>query len=141
MKLEPILQKNNNRFVIFPIEHHDIWEWYKKCEASFWTAEEIDLQQDLTDWKTKLNNDERYFIKHILAFFAVSDGIVLENLSKRFMDEIEILGFYLKGNFPLPAEDVKKHILMIGFMEDIDNYYTKSGVGMIDIPKPVKIIK
>ena len=89
MKLEPILQKNNNRFVIFPIEHHDIWEWYKKCEASFWTAEEIDLQQDLTDWKTKLNNDERYFIKHILAFFAASDGIVNENLAENFVNEVQ----------------------------------------------------
>ena len=89
MKLEPILQENNNRFVIFPIEHHDIWEWYKKCEASFWTAEEIDLQQDLTDWKTKLNNDERYFIKHILAFFAASDGIVNENLAENFVNEVQ----------------------------------------------------
>ncbi len=89
MKPEPILQENNNRFVIFPIEHHDIWEWYKKCEASFWTAEEIDLQQDLTDWKTKLNNDERYFIKHILAFFAASDGIVNENLAENFVNEVQ----------------------------------------------------
>jgi ribonucleoside-diphosphate reductase beta chain len=89
MKFEPILQENNNRFVIFPIEHHDIWEWYKKCEASFWTAEEIDLQQDLTDWKTKLNNDERYFIKHILAFFAASDGIVNENLAENFVNEVQ----------------------------------------------------
>ena len=89
MKLEPILQENNNRFVIFPIEHHDIWEWYKKCEASFWTAEEIDLHQDLTDWKTKLNNDERYFIKHILAFFAASDGIVNENHAENFVNEVQ----------------------------------------------------
>ena len=89
MKLEPILKENNNRFVIFPIEHHDIWEWYKKCEASFWTAEEIDLHQDLTDWKTKLNNDERYFIKHILAFFAASDGIVNENLAENFVNEVQ----------------------------------------------------
>ena len=68
--VEPILEDNKNRFVIFPIEHHDIWEWYKKQEACFWTAEEIDLHQDLTDWQDKLNDDERYFIKHILAFFA-----------------------------------------------------------------------
>ena len=95
MKFEPILQENNNRFVIFPIEHHDIWEWYKKCEASFWTAEEIDLQQDLTDWKTKLNNDERYFIKHILAFFAASDGIVNENLAENFVNEVQ----YSEANF------------------------------------------
>ena len=61
---EPILSENKNRFVIFPIEHHDIWEWYKKQEACFWTAEEIDLHQDLTDWNNKLNDDEKYFIKH-----------------------------------------------------------------------------
>ena len=79
--IEPILEENKNRFVIFPIQHHDIWEWYKKMEASFWTAEEIDLHQDLNDWNTKLNDDEKYFIKHILAFFAASDGIVNENLA------------------------------------------------------------
>ncbi len=87
--VEPILEKNDNRFVIFPIEHHDIWEWYKKSEASFWTAEEIDLHQDLTDWSTKLNADERYFVKHILAFFAASDGIVNENLAENFVNEVQ----------------------------------------------------
>ena len=87
--VEPILQENENRFVIFPIQHHDIWEWYKKSEASFWTAEEIDLHQDLTDWSTKLNDDERYFIKHILAFFAASDGIVNENLAENFVNEVQ----------------------------------------------------
>jgi len=85
-QVEPILQENEGRFVIFPIQHHDIWEWYKKSEASFWTAEEIDLHQDLTDWTTKLNDDERYFIKHILAFFAASDGIVNENLAENFVN-------------------------------------------------------
>ena len=87
--VEPILQENENRFVIFPIQHHDIWEWYKKMEASFWTAEEIDLHQDLTDWNSKLNDDERYFIKHILAFFAASDGIVNENLAENFVNEVQ----------------------------------------------------
>ena len=87
--IEPILQKNENRFVIFPIQHHDIWEWYKKMEASFWTAEEIDLHQDLTDWNSKLNEDEKYFIKHILAFFAASDGIVNENLAENFVNEVQ----------------------------------------------------
>ena len=87
--VESILKKNKDRFVIFPIKHHDLWEWYKKCEASFWTAEEIDLHQDLTDWKTKLNDDERYFIKHILAFFAASDGIVNENLAENFVNEVQ----------------------------------------------------
>ena len=87
--VEPILKENKDRFVIFPIKHHDLWEWYKKCEASFWTAEEIDLSEDLNDWKNKLNDDERYFIKHILAFFAASDGIVNENLAENFVNEVQ----------------------------------------------------
>ena len=86
---EPILSENKNRFVIFPIKHHDIWQYYKKQEASFWTAEEIDLQQDVTDWETKLTADEKYFIKHILAFFAASDGIVNENLAENFVNEVQ----------------------------------------------------
>jgi ribonucleoside-diphosphate reductase beta chain len=88
-QVEPILQENENRFVIFPIQHQDIWEWYKKSEASFWTAEEIDLHQDLSDWTTKLTNDERFFVKHILAFFAASDGIVNENLAENFVNEVQ----------------------------------------------------
>lgn len=88
-QIEPILQENKNRFVIFPIKHHDIWEQYKMMEASFWTAEEIDLSQDLNDWNNKLNEDERYFIKHILAFFAASDGIVNENLAENFVNEVQ----------------------------------------------------
>ena len=88
-QIEPILQPNDDRFVIFPIQHHDLWDWYKKQEACFWTAEEIDLHQDLTDWNTKLNDDERYFIKHILAFFAASDGIVNENLAENFVNEVQ----------------------------------------------------
>ncbi len=87
--VEPILAENKDRFVIFPIKHDDIWQWYKKMEASFWTAEEIDLHQDTTDWSTKLNDDERYFIKHILAFFAASDGIVNENLAENFVNEVQ----------------------------------------------------
>jgi ribonucleoside-diphosphate reductase beta chain len=87
--VEPLLEDNKSRFVIFPIQHHDIWEWYKKSEASFWTAEEIDLHQDLSDWTNKLNDDERYFIKHILALFAASDGIVNENLAENFVNEVQ----------------------------------------------------
>ncbi|GAB7255584.1 ribonucleotide-diphosphate reductase subunit beta [uncultured Polaribacter sp.] len=87
--LEPILQPNDNRFVIFPIQHDDLWEWYKKQQACFWTAEEIDLTADLVDWTTKLTDDERYFIKHILAFFAASDGIVNENLAENFVNEVQ----------------------------------------------------
>jgi len=87
--VEPILQENKDRFVIFPIKHQDIWEWYKKQEACIWTAEEIDLHTDLNDWNNKLNKDEKYFIKHILAFFAASDGIVNENLAENFVSEVQ----------------------------------------------------
>jgi ribonucleoside-diphosphate reductase beta chain len=88
-QVEPLLQENPNRFVLFPIQWPDIWSMYKKAEASFWTAEEIDLQSDLSDW-LRLSKDEKHFISHILAFFAASDGIVLENLAGRFMREIQI---------------------------------------------------
>ena len=86
---EPILIENKDRFVLFPIKHNAIWEMYKKAEASFWTAEEIDLAQDLQDWNTKLNDEERHFIKHVLAFFAASDGIVNENLAINFLNEVQ----------------------------------------------------
>jgi len=89
MSIEPILQENKDRFVLFPIKHNDIWEMYKKAEASFWTAEEIDLSSDQVDWTAKLSDDERHFINHVLAFFAASDGIVNENLAVNFMNEVQ----------------------------------------------------
>ncbi|KAI9887266.1 MAG: Ribonucleotide-diphosphate reductase (RNR), small subunit [Watsoniomyces obsoletus] len=87
---EPILQENPHRFVLFPIKYHEIWQMYKKAEASFWTAEEIDLSKDMSDWNDRLTDDERYFISHVLAFFAASDGIVNENLVERFSGEVQI---------------------------------------------------
>jgi len=87
--MEPILADNKDRFVIFPIKHDDIWQFYKKAEASFWTAEEVDLSPDMNDWQGKLNDDERFFISHILAFFAASDGIVNENLAINFLQEVQ----------------------------------------------------
>ncbi|WP_202923358.1 ribonucleoside-diphosphate reductase small subunit [Pontibacter pudoricolor] len=87
--MEPILQENPNRFVLFPIQHDEVWQMYKKAEASFWTAEEIDLSQDLKDWDN-LNDGERHFISHVLAFFAASDGIVNENLAVNFMQEVQL---------------------------------------------------
>jgi ribonucleoside-diphosphate reductase beta chain len=104
--IEPILQENKNRFVIFPIKHHDIWDWYKKMEASFWTAEEIDLSQDLNDWNNKLNNEERYFIKHILAFFAASDGIVNENLAENFVNEVQYAEAKFFYGFQIMMENI-----------------------------------
>jgi ribonucleoside-diphosphate reductase beta chain len=85
-----ILAPNDDRFVLFPIKYHQVWEMYKKHMAVFWTAEELDLVPDLIDWETKLNNDERFFISNILAFFAASDGIVNENLAIRFMKDVQI---------------------------------------------------
>ena len=86
---EPILREDKSRFVLFPIKHHDIWkDYYKKAEASFWTAEEIDLSQDMKDWLA-LNDGERHFISHVLAFFAASDGIVNENLAVNFLSQVQ----------------------------------------------------
>ncbi|PWI30059.1 ribonucleoside-diphosphate reductase [Flavobacteriaceae bacterium LYZ1037] len=104
--VEPILQENKDRFVIFPIQHHDLWEWYKKSEASMWTAEEIDLHQDLTDWTHKLNDDERYFIKHVLAFFAASDGIVNENLAENFVSEVQYTEAKFFYGFQIMMENI-----------------------------------
>jgi len=87
---EPILAENPDRFVLFPIKYGTIWDWYKKSVASFWTVEEVDLSQDMNDWENKLTDNDRKFIKHVLAFFAASDGIVNENLVLNFMREVQI---------------------------------------------------
>lgn len=87
---EPLLAPNPDRFCMFPIHYPQIWEMYKKAEASFWTAEEVDLSQDLRHWDHTLTSDERHFVTHVLAFFASSDGIVLENLAGRFMREVQL---------------------------------------------------
>ena len=105
-QVEPILQKNNERFVLFPIVHDDIWSFYKRAEASFWTAEEIDLSPDLIDWENKLNDDERYFIKHVLAFFAASDGIVNENLAENFLSEVQYTEAKFFYGFQIAMENV-----------------------------------
>jgi ribonucleoside-diphosphate reductase beta chain len=115
-QVEPILEKNDNRFVLFPIEHDDIWSFYKRAEASFWTAEEIDLAPDLIDWDTKLNDNERHFIKHVLAFFAASDGIVNENLAENFLSEVQ----YTEAKF------------FYGFQVAIENIHSETYSLLID---------
>jgi ribonucleoside-diphosphate reductase beta chain len=87
--VEPLLVEDPNRFVLFPIKQNDIWQFYKKAEASFWTAEEIDLSQDTNDWENRLSDNEKHFISHVLAFFAASDGIVNENLAVNFLSEVQ----------------------------------------------------
>ena len=103
---EPILEANNNRFVLFPIQHDDIWSFYKRAEASFWTAEEIDLAPDLVDWESKLNDDEKHFIKQVLAFFAASDGIVNENLAENFLSEVQYTEAKFFYGFQIAMENV-----------------------------------
>ena len=103
--MEPILKENKNRFVLFPIDNNDIWEFYKKAEASFWTAEEIDLSQDLKDWEN-LNDGERHFISHVLAFFAASDGIVNENLAVNFLAEVQYTEAKFFYGFQIAIENI-----------------------------------
>jgi len=103
---EPLLKENPNRFVIFPIEYPELWEKYKKQVGCFWTAEEIDLTEDVVHWEERLNDDERHFVKLVLAFFAAADGIVNENLAERFMGEVqfsEARSFY---SFQIAMENI-----------------------------------
>lgn len=102
---EPLLMENPGRFVLFPIQHHDIWQMYKKAEASFWTAEEIDLASDMKDWENMTDN-ERYFVSHILAFFAASDGIVNENLAQNFATEIQAAEARCFYGFQIAVENI-----------------------------------
>lgn len=102
---EMLLTENENRYVMFPIVDEDIWKMYKKQMDCFWRAEEIDLSKDIKHWAT-LNNDEQHFIKHILAFFAASDGIVLENLGQRFMNEVQIAEARAAYGFQIMMENI-----------------------------------
>lgn len=102
---EPFLRPNPNRFVVFPIKYHDIWQMYKKAEASFWSAEEVDLSKDLGHWEA-LKPDEKHFISHVLAFFAASDGIVNENLVERFSKEVQITEARCFYGFQVAIENI-----------------------------------
>ena len=92
--------------MMFPVEHHDMWEMYKTAEASFWTAEEIDLSQDITDWREKLTDNERFFIKHVIAFFNNSDGIVNENLAANFFTQVQYPEARCFYGFQLAIENI-----------------------------------
>lgn len=118
---EPILQENPNRFVIFPIEHNDIWEFYKQHQAAFWTAEEVDLSGDIRDWQN-LTDNERYFIKNILSFFASSDGIVNENLAENFLKEVQYPEAKFFYGFQIAMENI--HSLMYSLL--IDTYISNA---------------
>ena len=120
-QLEPLLQENPHRYVYFPIEYPDIHHMYKKAVASFWTAEEVKLDKDMKDW-IKLTDDEKHFIKHILAFFAASDGIVLENLGMRFMSEVQLPEARAFYGFQIAVENI--HSEMYSLL--IDTYIKDS---------------
>jgi ribonucleoside-diphosphate reductase subunit M2 len=105
LQTEPLLAPDDNRFVMFPIKYQDIWDMYKKQVDCFWRAEEIDLTKDFSQWES-LNADERYFISMILAFFAASDGIVLENLASRFMNEIQVSEARAFYGFQIAMENI-----------------------------------
>jgi ribonucleoside-diphosphate reductase beta chain len=115
--MEKILVENPNRFVIFPIEHNDIWEFYKQHQSAFWTAEEVDLTNDIRDWE-KLTDNEKYFVKNVLSFFAASDGIVNENLAENFYREVQYPEAKFFYGFQLAMENI--HSLMYSLL--IDTY-------------------
>jgi ribonucleoside-diphosphate reductase beta chain len=139
MTNEPILRENPDRFVIFPIKHNDIWSFYKKAEASFWTAEEIDLSSDLTDWHDKLNDDERHFVKHVLAFFAASDGIVNENLAENFVAEVQYPEAKFFYGFQIMMENIHSEtysLLIDTYIKDADERnYLFHAIDTIDCVK------
>lgn len=118
---EYLLQENPERFVIKPIQYQDFWDMYKQHKKAFWVAEEVDLTQDIFDWKNKLNDKERYFISHVLAFFAGSDGIVTENLAINFMKEIQIPELRCFYGFQIAMENIHGEMysdLIISLIQD-----------------------
>ena len=125
---EPLLNEESNRYVIFPIQHDPFWKMYKRAEANFWTTEELDLSKDLVDW-VKLNDREQHFIKHILAFFAASDGIVNENLVERFCQEVKILEAKFFYGFQIAMENIHSETYSLL----IDTYIK-------DVPEKMKLL-
>jgi ribonucleoside-diphosphate reductase beta chain len=119
--MEKILTENPGRFVIFPIEHNDIWEFYKQHQAAFWTAEEVDLTNDIRDWEN-LTDNEKYFIKNVLSFFAASDGIVNENLAENFYREVQYPEAKFFYGIQLAMENI--HSLMYSLL--IDTYISNA---------------
>ena len=119
---EPILRTNPDRFVLFPIEHQDIWEFYNTQKSAMWTAEELDLSKDIDHWENKLTDNERFFIKNVLAFFAASDGIVNENLAINFLNEVQYTEAKFFYGFQVMMENIHSHVyslLIDTYIKDI----------------------
>ena len=126
---EILLSEEEQRYVIFPIKYDKVWEMYKKAEANFWTAEELDLSKDLKDFNTKMNDNERFFIENVLAFFAASDGIVNENLGERFYNEVQIQEAKFFYGFQIAVENIHSETYSLL----IDTYVK-------DLPKKDKLL-
>jgi len=123
LKPEPLQSVDKTRKTLFPIKYQKIWEFYKKAEASFWTVEEVDLSKDANDWETKFNDDERFFVGRVLAFFAASDGIVNENLVERFSDDVHIPEAKCFYGFQIMMENIHSEmysILIDSYIKDFD---------------------
>jgi ribonucleotide reductase beta subunit family protein with ferritin-like domain len=110
--VEPLLKPDDSRYVMFPIKDNDIWKMYKKSMDSFWVAQEVDLSKDLADWKS-LSDDERHFISMVLAFFAASDGLVLENLASRFMNDVQLAEARAFYGFQIAMENIHSEMYSI----------------------------
>ncbi len=138
VQVEPMLVENPNRFVLFPIKYHDFWDMYKKHVASFWTAEEIDLEQDQRDWE-KLNENEQHFIKYVLAFFAASDGIVNENLAQKFCTEVQVPEVRCFYGFQIAMENIHSEtysLLIDTYIKDInEKTFLFNAIDNIDVVK------
>ena len=121
--MEPILQENDSRFVIFPIEHQDLWEYYQVEQDAMWTVQELDLSEDPYHWENKLNDNERFYIKNILSFFAASDGIVNENLAENFLNEVQYPEAKFFYGLQVYMENIHSHtysLLIDTYIKDID---------------------
>ncbi len=126
-KFEPLLEdQETNRYVIFPIKHHDIWQHYKTVEQLFWTAEEVDLEKDVVDWENKLNDNEKHFIKHILAFFAASDGIVSENLAENMVSSVVYPEAKFYYGFQIMIENIHSEMYSLLIDTYIKDAYEKN---------------
>lgn len=134
--MSKLLEENKNRFVLFPIQENEEWKMYKQAEASFWTAEEIDLAEDVKDWETKLNKDEKHFISHVLAFFAASDGIVNENLAVNMLQKVQLPEARCFYGFQIMMENIHSEVyslLIDTFIKDnVEKTKLLNGIEYID---------
>jgi ribonucleoside-diphosphate reductase beta chain len=139
MEKERILEPNEDRFVLFPIVHQDIWDYYETELAAMWTVKELDLSKDIDHWENKLTDNERFFIKNVLAFFAASDGIVNENLAENFLKEVQYTEAKFFYGFQVMMENIHSHtysLLIDTYIKDVEE--RKKCFKAIDYMPPVK---